>query len=109
MGPNHLIVLCTCPDRETALRLAEALVDRELAACVNILPGLTSVYRWKGRRETAEELLLLIKTNAGAYPELEKTIRTLHPYELPEVIAVRVERGLGEYLAWIDNGVRTNE
>lgn len=109
MNAKHIVVLCTCPDRETALKLAETLVDRELAACVNIVPGLTSVYRWKGQRETAEEWLLLIKTRLGAYPELEKAIRALHPYELPEIIAVPIERGLSEYLAWIDGSVRINE
>lgn len=109
MNANRIVVLCTCPDRETALKLAETLVDRELAACVNIVPGLTSVYRWKGQRETAEESLLLIKTRLAAYPELEKAIRALHPYELPEIIAVPIERGLSEYLAWIDGSVRINE
>ncbi len=109
MNTNRLIVFCTCPDRETALRLAETLVDRELAACANVVPGLTSVYRWQGRRETAEESLLLIKTRADAYPELEEAIRALHPYELPEIIAVPIEQGLAAYLAWIDNGVRINK
>lgn len=109
MNTNRLIVFCTCPDRETALRLAETLVDRELAACANVVPGLTSVYRWQGRRETAEESLLLIKTRADAYPELEEAIRALHPYELPEIIAVPIEQGLAAYLAWIDDGVRINK
>lgn len=109
MNTDHVIILCTCPDRETALKLAEAVVDRELAACANIVPGLASVYRWKGRRETAEESLLLIKTRLAAYPELEKAVRALHPYELPEIIAVPIERGLPEYLAWIDGSVRINE
>jgi len=109
MNTNRLIVFCTCPDRETALRLAETLVERELAACVNVVPGLTSVYRWQGRRETAEESLLLIKTRTDAYPALEEAIRALHPYELPEIIAVPIERGLATYLAWIDDGVRINK
>jgi periplasmic divalent cation tolerance protein len=102
MPQDHLLVLCTCPDLDTAQRLAEGLVDRQLAACVNIIPGLTSVYRWQGQRESAAELLLLIKTRRERYAELQAAITSLHPYELPEVIAVPIERGLPGYLGWID-------
>lgn len=103
MSSQPLLVYCTCPDHATALRIAETLVDRELAACVNIIPGLTSVYRWQGQRETASEALLLIKTRQTVYPELQAAILTLHPYELPEIIAVPIETGLPAYLAWIDS------
>ena len=101
MSEESLLAYCTCPDRETALRIAETLVDKQLAACVNLIPGLTSVYRWQGRREGAEEVLLLIKTRRTVYPDLEQAILALHPYELPEIIAVPVVAGLAAYLAWV--------
>lgn len=103
MAPeNYLLALCTCP-RETADALAKTLVDRRLAACVNIVPELTSVYRWQGQCETTRESLLLIKTHARVYPRLEQALRELHPYELPEIIAVSLARGLAAYLDWIDS------
>lgn len=105
MPNNTLLILCTCPDRETAEKIARHLVEGRLSACVNILPGVTSVYAWKGRLETAEEQLLLIKSNLGRYPDVEQAIRALHPYELPEIIALPVERGLPGYLNWIDSCV----
>jgi periplasmic divalent cation tolerance protein len=95
------IVLCTVPDEATAQRIASALVAENLAACVNIVPGITSVYRWKGAIETAAELLLIIKTTLGVYTRLQDRIHALHPYELPEIIAVSVDQGLPDYLAWI--------
>ena len=98
---NYLLALCTCP-RDAAAALAEALVDRRLAACVNIVPEITSVSRWQERRETAPESLLLIKTQKRVYPRLEQTLRELHPYELPEIIAVSLTQGLTAYLDWIN-------
>jgi periplasmic divalent cation tolerance protein len=95
------IVLCTVPDAATAQRIASAVVGEQLAACVNIVPGITSVYRWKGAIETAAELLLIIKTTLAVYTPLQDRIRALHPYELPEIIAVPINQGLPEYLAWI--------
>lgn len=106
MPTQALIALCTCPDRETAARIAAALVDANLAACVNILPGITSVYRWEGQRESATEALLIIKTLESRYQALEQAIREAHPYELPEIIAVSVEQGLADYLAWIGDSVQ---
>lgn len=99
------IVFTTCPDSGTAQRIAEALVDRNLAACVNIVPGLRSVYRWKGKRESADELLLIIKARAADYAKLETLVRELHPYELPEIVAVPIQAGLSAYLKWIDHDV----
>ena len=96
-----LLVVTNAPDRETAMRIANTLVERKLAACVNVLAECTSVYRWKGALETTAEVPLLIKTRAASYDEVESTIKSLHPYELPEVIAVAIERGLPEYLEWI--------
>jgi len=107
-GKYH-IVLNTCPDGESADRLAAALVDAGLAACINIIPGVRSVYRWQGERETAQEHLLVMKAPVARYAELEKTVVEMHPYELPEIVAVPIDRGLDGYLAWIDQscGTRT--
>jgi periplasmic divalent cation tolerance protein len=97
-----LLVLTNLPDREAAERLAGALVEQRVAACVNILAPCKSVYRWKGAVQHDEEHPLLVKTTAERYPALEAAIRAAHPYELPEIIAVPVERGLPAYLAWVD-------
>ena len=96
-----LLVLTNLPDRDAALKLARALVQRRLAACVNVLGGCASVYRWNGEIEEAAEVPVLVKTRATRYAELETAIRELHPYELPEVIAVPIVRGLPEYLDWV--------
>jgi len=101
MDSNTLIVLCTCPDQGSAERIANHLVEHRLAACVNISPSIKSVYRWQGEIETADENMLFIKTSASSYDELEQAILSLHPYELPEVVAVPIERGQQNYLGWI--------
>ena len=98
---DTLLVFTNLPDRDAALGLARALVGRRLAACVNVLAGCTSVYRWQGDVEEAAEVPVLLKTRAARYPELEAAIRELHPYELPEIVAVPVVRGLPEYLDWV--------
>ena len=100
---SALIVITNAPDRDVALRIAHALVERKLAACVNILAECASVYRWKDKLETATEVPLLIKTRAAIYDEVEAAIRSLHPYELPEIVAVPVGRGLPAYLEWVNN------
>ena len=99
---STLLVLTNLPDRETAERLAGALVEQRVAACVNVLAPCGSVYRWKGAVQREEEHPVLIKTTAERYPALEAAIRAAHPYELPEIIAVPIERGLPAYLAWVD-------
>jgi periplasmic divalent cation tolerance protein len=99
---SALIVITNVPDRDIALKIARALIERKLAACVNILAECTSVYRWQGKLETATEVPLLIKTRAAIYPDLEAAIKSLHPYELPEIVAVPVERGLPDYLEWVN-------
>ena len=86
---------------DSAERIATALVAERLAACVNLLPGLRSVYRWQGKVEAAAEVLLLVKTSAEAYPALQERLRQLHPYELPELLAVEAASGLPEYLQWL--------
>lgn len=96
-----LLVITNLPDATSARSLAATLVDQRLAACVNILSPCRSVYRWQGSIEDAEEVPLLIKTTAENYPALEAAIRARHPYELPEIVAVRIEHGLPDYLAWV--------
>lgn len=96
-----LLVFTNLPDRASAERIAQALVEARAAACVNILAECTSVYRWQGRVENAHEVPLLAKTTRAAYPALEQAIRAHHPYELPEIIAVPVSTGLSGYLQWV--------
>ena len=104
---NLLLCLTTCPDAASAERIAKALVDEQLAACVNVLPGLRSTYRWQGAVERADELLLLIKTTRAAWPALQARLLELHPYELPELLAVEPVDGLPAYLQWVAGAVRT--
>lgn len=99
---SALLVLCTCPDHETAESIARALVERRLAACVSVLPGLTSVYHWQGAVEQASEVQLVIKTTRARYAEVEAAVLAVHPYELPELLAVEPVAGLAGYLGWID-------
>jgi periplasmic divalent cation tolerance protein len=96
-----LLVLTNLPDRPAAEKLAEALVSGRLAACVNVLAPCRSVYRWKGALQNDEEIPVLVKTTAARYPALEAAIRANHPYELPEIVALPVERGLAAYLSWV--------
>jgi periplasmic divalent cation tolerance protein len=96
-----LLVLTNCPDEESANAIALALVEERLAACVNILPRVQSIYRWQGAVESATEIPLLIKATAANYSALETAIRDRHPYTVPEIIALPVERGLPAYLDWV--------
>lgn len=100
-----VVVLSTVGTRADAERLAREVVDRRVAACVNVLPGLVSFYRWKGEVARDEEFLLLAKTTAGGLARLQETLLELHPYEVPEVLAVPVEAGHGAYLAWLAESV----
>src|SRR5258706_10947987 len=99
-----IVVLTNLPDRAAALNLAQELVAKRLAACVNVLAECTSVYRWEGRIKSATEVPVLIKTRAQRYDEVEAAIRRLHPYELPEIVAVPVVHGLDEDLEWVAGG-----
>jgi len=101
MDANYCVVFSTCPDAESADKIARALVERKLAACVNIQAGLRSIYMWKDKCESSEEHLLIIKTTTAVYPALEQAVRELHPYELPEIITVPIAAGLPDYLTWI--------
>lgn len=96
-----LVVFATVPDQATGVRISEHLVDNRLAACVHILPTGTSIYRWHGKTEKAQEHTLLIKTVSARFQELQQAICRLHPYECPEIIAMPVTDGLAPYLNWI--------
>ncbi len=96
-----LVAVTTLPDAASAQALAARLIELRVAACVNVLAPCRSVYRWQGKIEAAEEVPLLIKTTAARYADLEAAIRAAHPYELPEIVALPVARGLPDYLAWV--------
>lgn len=98
---HYILVMTTCNQRETARRIADGLVEQRLAACVSLLPKIESVYAWQGRITHDEEILLLIKARASHYAALEQAIKSLHDYELPEIIAVPIDTGSAEYLNWI--------
>ena len=103
---DSLLVFTNLPDRETAEKLASLLIERRLAACVNILAPCSSVYRWQGEIQHDEEHPLLIKTAQDRYAELEAAIRAHHPYELPEILAVPIMRALPAYLSWVESETR---
>jgi periplasmic divalent cation tolerance protein len=98
---DYRLVLSTCPDTETARSIGERLVAERLAACVSLIPGLTSIYRWEGKVHQDPEVLLLIKTSAARLDALMDVLQQLHPYEVPEIIALPVVAGLPDYLSWI--------
>jgi periplasmic divalent cation tolerance protein len=105
---SSLLVLTACPDHENASHIAKTLVQEKLAACVNILSGVQSVYRWHDAIEETREVLLLIKSTPEKYPELEAKIHSLHPYEVPEVLAVTADRISHAYQAWLTGACLTN-
>jgi periplasmic divalent cation tolerance protein len=100
------IVLSTAGSEDEARKIAHRLVERQLAACVNIVPRIESIYRWQGRVESSQEWLLLIKTTAERFPAVRDAIRELHSYELPECIALSVEDGSADYLRWIEDSMK---
>ena len=100
-----VLILTTVPAVSRADTIARSLVDERLAACVNVIPGLTSIYRWQGEREEASECLLVIKTDETRYAELERRVLELHPYTVPEVLALPVERGAPAYMEWLKDSV----
>ena len=106
MAQEALVVFSTFPDAETARKIGRVLVEEKLAACVNILPGIESIYRWKGEVETSDEVLALIKTTIGKYHLLEQRIRALHSYEMPEIVAFRLHDGLPDYLNWLEQSTQ---
>jgi len=96
-----LVILITVPSRREAVRIGQAIVKKKLAACANILSPVTSIFRWKGRIEKSQEALLIVKTTGRRYAALAKIIGSIHPYEVPEIIALKVTKGLPRYIAWI--------
>ena len=96
-----LLCLCSCPDDASAARIADALVDERLAACVSIVPGMRSVYRWQGKVQRSDEMLLLVKTSAACADTLRQRIVALHPHEVPEVVMIETDGGLPAYLDWV--------
>lgn len=103
---EHMLVLATCPGSITAKQIAQDLVANKAAACVNIVPGIISYFRWSNKVESDDEFLLLIKTTSACIPTIEKRIKSLHPHELPEIIAVSIEGGLNDYLSWIEDSTK---
>ena len=103
---SALLVLCTFPDADTARQIGTALIQKQLAACVNITPGIESIFSWKGKLDYEPEILALIKTTSETYPDLEAALLELHPYDNPEIIAVDIATGSEAYLRWVENTVR---
>ncbi len=99
--PDHRVVLVTCGSEEEALKIAHALVEDHLAACVNLLTPIRSIYRWEGKIWDEKEWLLIIKTQAKRFDELEKRVKSLHSYAVPEIISLPIEEGSSPYLTWI--------
>ncbi|MEN8170743.1 MAG: divalent-cation tolerance protein CutA [Pseudomonadota bacterium] len=106
---GYRLVITTCPSMAEAEALAEKLLTARLAACVNIVPGIQSLYEWQGKLQRDQEFLLLIKSRSEGFPELEKLVQSSHSYELPELIAVPIEEGLAPYLNWIDAQLDNNK
>ena len=104
---DFLLVFSTFPDAERAREVARVLVGERLAACGNVLPGVTSIYVWRGEQQESAEVLALFKTRRETYPALEARLKSLHPYEVPEIIAVELAAGLPAYLQWVADGTQT--
>lgn len=106
---DKIIVLTTCESSQDAERIAHILVEGHLAACVNILPSIKSIYRWQGEMEKSSELLLLIKTRRGLFDHLKAELARVHTYELPEVVALPIVDGSAGYLDWLDKELKADE
>ena len=106
---HELVVLVTASSREEAAAIAEALVSERLAACVNIVAAIESVYKWEGKIARDNEALMIIKTNSARYSDLERRVRELHSYSTPEVVALRIDRGSEQYLNWLRDSIATDQ
>lgn len=104
---KHLIVLSTLPDEDSAGRIAEEILRKRLAACVTVSPGVLSLYWWRGKISRDREFMLIIKTTASRYNELEVLLRELHPYEIPEITAIPIVKGDPTYLGWMEQETTT--
>lgn len=103
---NYIVVFCTVPDENVAEKIAHEVVKRKLAACCNIVPGLRSIYVWKDEIQDDKEMLLLIKTKENVFPELQNAITEIHPYSIPEIISLSIEKGSKNYLNWVEQNVK---
>lgn len=101
-----LLVISTFPDIAVARQIGTLLVEKQLAACVNLLPGAESIYRWQGKVETANEVLAIFKTTQQGFPKFERELGRLHPYDVPEIVAIEPEAVAGSYLAWVLENVK---
>lgn len=106
MNLDFIVILTTSPDIETSRKISNSLVENRLAACVNIIPGIESIYLWNEKLCHESEFLLIIKTGKDLYNSVESMIRTLHPYELPEIISLEIYNGFEKYLDWIEKSVQ---
>ena len=104
-NPGVIVVLVTCPGQEVGEKIARTVVEDRLAACVNILPGLTSIYRWEGKVCRDAETLLIIKTRRSKFSALSSRVKALHPYSVPEVLALPVVAGSDSYLSWVRSSI----
>lgn len=104
MASDVLIAFCTFPDASTAENVVRQMVEESLAACGNIMPSIRSIYRWQGKLETADEVLAIFKLAATRYDQFESRLKVLHPYDVPEIIAWPIDRGLPDYLQWVKEG-----
>jgi len=107
LSMNYHMIYCTCPDNEVANQISKTLVQNKLAACVNILPNITSIYTWQGELQQDQELLLLIKSRSDKFEDIKQAIINIHPYELPEIIAVSIDNAVPNYLNWINETLDT--
>jgi periplasmic divalent cation tolerance protein len=103
---DHIVVLITTDSEEEARRIGQLLVDREKAACVNIVPRVNSLFRWEGQLESAQESLMLVKTKASLFREVVELVKTVHSYEVPEIVALPIVSGSEDYLKWLDIACR---
>ncbi|MEO5720264.1 MAG: divalent-cation tolerance protein CutA [Chthoniobacterales bacterium] len=101
MADEAWLVVSTFPDPETARRISRQMVDEHLAACANLTPTIQSIYRWEGKVEEAQETMVFFKTTPARFPELQARLKSLHPYDVPEIIAVPIRDGLPDYLRWV--------
>jgi periplasmic divalent cation tolerance protein len=106
---NKIVVLSTCANAEDAGRIARELVDHRLAACVSVVPGLRSYYHWQDRVETSDEVLLVIKTSRELFARLQSELAKIHPYEVPEILALPVVEGSENYLNWLDSNLERGD
>lgn len=103
---NYIVVFCTVPDENVAEKIANKVVEKKLAACCNIIPGLRSIYIWKNEIQDDKEMLLIIKTKKDIFTKLQKAITEIHPYTIPEIISILIENGSKNYLNWVEQNVK---